>query len=197
VTVTAMKTSKTLDLGIVVRELVEPHNHLAILENGVLHRVRCPSLLNQLSHSLEASTSEAVRSPFGSRTIIRVDCLDYVILVDEEAYQWLQRLDRDDSKLGTKGRIWRLYSLMPQLTQEISDKIEKDLRRWHGASRLLTGWDTAPQKLRGSCPVCNKRDSLRARVSEWCAYCLNCGAFWPRETVGVLADHVRRSNGEG
>lgn len=66
-----------------------------------------------------------------------------------------------------------------------------DVARFHRWASVLAGWEQPPRALRASCPLCEKRGTLRVRALEREGMCVHCGGTWDRATIGILAEHVR------
>src|SRR5580765_6351240 len=133
--VTATRTE--LDIHDMVRELTEPHSNretyvhedaaTGTVWEGMAHITAQPSLVDQLlliTSDTKGSGSQAGSVP-GSRPALSVEAIDLVMMIDDEAGRWVERLgenapvDRVDNRLlpirgsGTKARIRRVHALYP------------------------------------------------------------------------------------
>jgi hypothetical protein len=74
-------------------------------------------------------------------------------------------------------------------------ELERDVRHWWHAARIVTGWDTPAFRPHNTCPVCDQRDSLRIRIDA--ALCVECRSIWEgADQLNVLARHIQEENGD-
>jgi len=187
------------------------------------HAVDAPALVHQLlAATPPASGAESGSAPV-SKPAARIEALDTVMLIDDEAGQWIRtlnhdvpgdtwdrRADRPIPGSGTIARIRRLHGLhasAPTCGRRkgrrddegawccTAHHIEHDVRRWWHQARIITGWDSAPYRPFSTCPVCEHRGGLRINLELQAGFCVECRAIWPREQIGLLADHIRAENG--
>lgn len=149
-----------------------------------LHTVTHPCLLDQLGHALTGSTAGMVMGgESGSKPAARLDAL-----------ATLERIDRESADrarveglpvLPLRARLSRLASVVPD--------IDRQVRSWWTAARLVTSWDTPPFAPRVPCPnvECERRGTLRIRVHESTAVCVECGDLWAPEDVERLGEYIR------
>jgi hypothetical protein len=179
------------------------------------HRTVEPPLLEQLYQSVEPSSSAEAGAarPASSRPAARLDAIDTANRIDSWAAAWLAHLEVTDH-LDSIGRIRRLGSLLPSIercdrrTPERDDQqqviccnahqLEADIGRWWTWARVVTGWDTPAWQPANTCPLCGTRGSLRVRLDEQRATCINdaCRETWDTATIGLLAEHIRRENND-
>lgn len=178
-----------------IRELTEPTTQATKRPDGTVeHKVSAPSLLDQLS-SLGPSSSEGVRRGFGSRPVANLEAVGTAKAIDRETRLWLRTLG-DPGRGNGKDVVRRLHSLTPSLDQDTVDAITSDVRRWWTSARILSGWDSPSWKPNNSCPSCGERGTIRVNVADRLGCCVECRAAWDSATLGVLAEHVRRENGD-
>lgn len=149
-----------------------------------LHTATHPSLLDQLQHALTGSTAGMIMgSGTGSKPAARLDALAVLQRIERESADRAQ--DEGIETLPLHQRLSRLAGTVPDLDQQV--------RSWWTAARLVTSWDTPPFAPRVPCPnpECERRGSLRIRVHEETAICVECGDYWPPEDVGRLGEYVR------
>lgn len=160
------------------------HTAWIITSDKALHTVTHPSLLDQLAHALTGSTAGMVMGgEAGSKPAARLDALATLERIEREsaARARLEGLD----VLPLRSRLSRLAGVVP------GD--DRQVRSWWTAARLVTSWDTPPFAPRVPCPneECERRGTLRIRVEEQTAICVECGDLWPPEDMGRLADYVQ------
>lgn len=71
--------------------------------------------------------------------------------------------------------------------------ILEQLRRWVHQARVIASWERPPWRPDTLCPACDKRGTIRVRLDLSVATCKECGEGWDHKTIGLLADHVRRT----
>jgi hypothetical protein len=171
-----------LDIHDMVRELTEPHSNretyvhedaaTGTVWEGMAHVTEQPSLVDQLLAGTTATGSQAGTVP-GSRPALSVESFDLVMMIDDEAGRWVERLgenapvDRLDGLLpvrgsGTKARIRRVHALYPA-TESCKKphgrrtgrrdssrswccerhRIEADVKRWWQQARIVAGFDSS------------------------------------------------------
>lgn len=157
-----------------------------------------------------------------SRPTARIEALDTVMLIDDEAGQWILRLGgrvpRDEVDpvtlltrvgVGTLRRLRRLHGLYPSAMACDRPKhrkhdidgwccdrghLEYDVRRWWHQARIIVGWDMAAWVPNNTCPVCDERRKLRIRLDS--ALCVECRTLWTEDQLGLLAEHIRAENAD-
>lgn len=85
-----------------------------------------------------------------------------------------------------------------QVTCCACHELEVDITSWWTWARVVTGWDTPAWQPANTCPLCGVRGTLRVRLDEQRATCVNdaCRETWDHFNIGLLADHIRAENGE-
>lgn len=211
-----------------VRDLTRGHEHreqYTAERRGTswtaYHPSRVPALVQQLLGAAPSGTGEMSRSTPQSRPAARIEALDTIMAIDDEAARWVRRLGEDDPGdqldretrrpvrgSGTIACITMLAGLHPQVPHcrkgqgERSEagrwccprhELESDVRHWWHQARIITGWDTAAFRPHNSCPVCEQRDSLRIKADA--ALCVECRSIWAgADQLNVLARHIRAEN---
>lgn len=193
-----------LDIHGLIRELCEPTQHAEpySLHRGKMlvyksHITTAPPLLTQLAEASEPSPSAeaGLPRPAASRPAARLDAIDTLIRIDLEAARWVRDWGEDDP--GDTIRCVRLVGSLSVSAGAVSARAaENDVRKWWTWARVITGWDMPAWQPDNTCPLCGTRGSLRVRVVDKLASCINdpCRETWNEDTIGLLADHVRREN---
>ena len=80
----------------------------------------------------------------------------------------------------------------------VSHELEADITKWWTWARVVTGWDTPAWQPANTCPLCGTRGTLRVRLDEQRATCVNdaCRETWDSFTIGLLAAHIRTENND-
>lgn len=221
--------NEQLDIHTMVAELTRTHRHREPFKitRGTTtiqlrHTTEAPALIYQLlgatpARSLSESGSAAVSKPAA-----RIEALDTVILIDDEAGHWLDQLggtiaaDRIDPHTtltvrgsGTVLTLARLHGQYPALERchrltGLRDEngqwccqrhhLEHDIERWWRQARIMTGWDSPSYRPYNTCPVCDERGGLRINLAVQSALCIECRSTWSPNEIGLLADHIRTEN---
>lgn len=220
------------DLHAMMAELTRRHTHREPYEyerGGTrwsrYHPSEVPALVHQLVGAAPAgSKDESGSSSAKSRPAARIEALDTVMLIDDEAGAWIDLLggvipaDRYDPAndlpirgSGTVLRLLRLHGLHAGLNPCGSARgnrdelgawccqahhLEHDVRRWWHQARIIAGWDSPSWRPDNTCPVCEQRRSLRINVEMQAGFCIECRTVWDSSQIGLLAEHIRTENGE-
>jgi hypothetical protein len=159
--------------------------------------VRHLPLLDQLAEVIEPSGgvgADGRRIP-ASAPPARIDALDrYMAINNAVAVRLVDAGVRlvPDLKVNMRrlvGVSWSVYELR---------SLDQDAARWLTWCRVLTGWDSPPFKPNAKCPACGMRGTLRVRLDRRTACCVEpgCDAVWDSDTIDLLADHIRATNGQ-
>lgn len=175
------------------------------------HVTRVPALVHQLLGATPESSgaTDGGGGAYGSRPAARIEALDTLIQIDDEASRWVRRLGENDPK-DTARCLQLLHGLQASSTwcekrkPERNDagrvtccdrhRIEADVRRWWHQARIITGWDTPAYRPFNTCPICDHRGGLRISLDLHTALCIECRTTWLPEEIGLLAEHIRTEN---
>lgn len=115
--------------------------------------------------------------------------------VDDEAGGAFEMTD----ELGLDSKDSLLGSPEPRPTRRVwcctAHHVEHDVRGWWRQARIIAGWDSPTYRPFATCPSCSKRAGLRINLTSHTAVCVECRTVWGPESIGVLAEHIRRENG--
>lgn len=186
------------DIHDVFAELTEPHTHREPYEPDrpdgekwtTNHITTVPALVDQLDASPSGAGTDRNSSGYGSRPAARIEAIDALILIDLESARWVRDLGEDDPG-DTKACLRRLHGLRASAQDATKEAVDRDVRRWWRHARIMSGWDSAAWRPDNSCPVCEKRRTLRIRLSDEAGFCVECRADWDELTIGLLAEHIR------
>lgn len=198
---------RRLDLFDLIRELTENHQHRELYfrkKKPRYHITNNPSLLEQLGDAIEpkASVESGTARPAASKPSAALDAIDTLIRIDTEAARWLRHLGEDDP--GNTTTCVRHLGALAVSAEHCGRKprgdcctyhaIERDTRRWWTWARIITRWDLPAWQPDNTCPLCGNRGTLRVRVTEKLATCIDCRETWDDTTIALLADHIRTEN---
>ncbi|NYD43946.1 hypothetical protein [Nocardioides panaciterrulae] len=223
-------TTDEPDIHTMMAELTRPHTHTeeyAVDLGGTRwsrrHHTRVPALVHQLLGATPARTGAESGSGPVSKPAARIEALDTLMLIDDEAGEWIDRLggvipadtidhrtQRTVAGSGTLARLLRLNGLRdthrcdrPRGHRDengawccSAHHIEHDVRRWWHQARIITGWDTPAYRPFSTCPVCEHRGGLRINLELQAGFCVECRSVWDRTQIGLLAEHIRIENAE-
>lgn len=188
-------TDARTELADFIAALVDPYataETYAIGATTRVHRVRHDPLVDQLAAAAEPSGSGYDgHSVPSSRPSARLDAIDRLLAIEAGAAALLWRA-RQPLSDDVKTNLRRLVGV-PWSDTELAEVL-KTARRWLAWARTVTGWDAPPFRPHVRCPACDWRDSLRIRLAEQSACCVECGAAWDSATVGVLAEYIRTAS---
>lgn len=190
-----------------VRELCSPHQHREHYQvrrgqtwYGQDHVTRMPALLDQLAYAPPMLGAET-HGGYASRPAASLESVDTLVRIDLAASRWIRDLGEDDGKpngepLDTVACVRRLGALAVSQPAVTRTAITADVRRWWTWARIATGWDSPAWKPDNTCPLCGVRGSLRVKLADAIGWCNECHETWGRETIALLADHIRTENRE-
>jgi hypothetical protein len=201
-----------LDIHDHIRELTTEHSHREPYyldgETRQLHHwTKVPALVVQLQGARDVLGSEGEQGGRGaptSKPATRLEAIDMLALIRRESNVWLVFLGLTATPPDTINRLSRLHGLYPSTEVCSPDKdkhtgsccqrgqLERDVKSWWHQARIVTGWDMPAFKPRGAtCPVCEKKGTLRVKVDG--ALCVEdtCRTIWDATEVGLLAEHIR------
>lgn len=200
--------SQHVDVQEMIAELTRPHSHrehyttrVGATTWGRDHVTKVPPLIDQLQHASPSGEGLGRGGGYESRPVARVEALDVLTWIDDEAARWVRRLGEDDP--GFTGRcVTLLGSLLPAQRHCgqrrpkspgccTRHSIEADVRRWWTQARIVTGWDTAPWRPDNTCPHCGKRGGLRIRLEQRVGMCVECRESWDPSSYQQLGEHIR------
>ncbi len=207
-------TTRRPDLLDMINELTQPTQNrepYTRRHKPRYHTTNNPPLLAQLDESAMPSNNhtDGTSTIAGSRPSASLDAIDTARRIDRDATDWLIRyswiIDGDTDIARDIRRWWitdgdtidRIRRLTPAALHD--PDLASDIRRWWTWARITTGWDQPPFKPHNTCPSCGTLGTLRIRLTEHLATCINdeCRATWDHTTIGLLANHIRTENGEG
>ena len=194
------------DLHDMVRELTDKHvnrerydtqrGRMKVYQD---HITTNPALLDQLAEAVQPSGSAeaGLPRPAGSKPAARIDAIDTLVRIDHQAFELVRRLG-GDPVASTKDLVRRVAALAASTDHGETDSIHKAVTRWWIWARVVTGWDLPAWQPANTCPLCGTRGSLRVRVVDMLASCIedHCRETWGPDTIGLLADHIRRENND-
>lgn len=221
-------TAPILDIHDLIEELTRTHSHrepyirdrnAAGTRVTLGHVTTVPALVHQLLDAEPAGSGEMSGTGAKSKPAMRIEAVDTLMLIDDEAARWVSRLGEDDPGdtfdtttgraipgSGTIACLTRVHALHASLKPcgdharargccQAHD-IERDVRRWWHQARVISGWDSPAYRPNATCPVCDQRRSLRVNLAMQTAVCVECRTVWDETEVGLLAEHIRSENGE-
>lgn len=192
-------TTTTPDATIsdLISQLIRPRTHTAriLLDDGThtTHTTHLPALLDEL----ESNTTTAkvgVEKSHGDPRSKPAGRLDAVAL--------LQRIDRETDTIAAvigSRRIGTIRDRLSSVSGTLADW-DRDTRTWAHAkirgwvisARVITGWDTVPFIPDVPCPDedCEKRATIRIRIEDQIAACVECGRHWAEHDIQMLGQYV-------
>jgi hypothetical protein len=204
------------DIHTIVTQLTSWHTHrqpytqeLSGITYAAHHTTNVPPLITQLAQAQVSKSGEESGNGAKSKPTAHIEALDTLHLIDRAAAKWIRQLGEDDPS-NTIACIRKLYGLAAnakfcgntpktQNRQTIccdTHRIERDIRSWWTQARIVSGWDTLPWRPNNTCPMCSERRTLRIRSDDKTAMCVNCRETWMSGNLGLLAEHIRRENGD-
>ncbi len=158
------------------------------------HEHNLPSLIDQLEAAtipgevyVEDNGGHVYRAP-GSCPPARLEAINLSLEISVGAADWCWR-SRLQLRETTVGNLRALVGT--RLDSDRERDLCRALRRWLGIARVITGWERPPWRPEAACPICSTWYTLRVRLAQKTAVCVECGETWDEATIGLLAEHVR------
>lgn len=180
-----------------IAELIRPRNYTANihLDDGTksTHATHHPPLLDEL----ESNTTTAkvgVEKHHGDPRSKPAGRLDAVAL--------LHRIDREADAIATTIGSRRIGTLRTRLSSIAGTAADADpdttrwvlakVRGWVIGAKVISGWDVVPFTPDVPCPDedCEKRGTIRIRIEDKIAACVECGRHWNEHDILMLGSYV-------
>ena len=194
------------DLLAAADELTDPRRHVEVIsaswwdtnrnkKQRTIRRITTlPSLLDQLAEAVipgEAYVENDGSKPgFRSTPPARLDAIDRLLAIEAGSARWVVSLGltiRDT----VHGNVRALVGVCATLDSDTFEALAYEIGLWRSWAATVTGWQTPPWRPRVACPICDRLGSLRIRLAEKTACCMDCGEAWDETRIGLLADHIR------
>lgn len=201
-----MTHQHAMEISDYVAELTRPHVHrepytvrLGATSYTQQHATKVPALLLQLRYaSPSGQGEERGGGGYESRPAASVDAVATLYDIDQDAARWVKKLGEDDAG-DTLACVRMLNGLAANLVRckkpgrRCCDfhSLERDVKHWWTQARVMTGWDSPAWRPDNTCPMCAVRGSLRVKLIDQVGLCVECKETWNRETIGLLAEHIR------
>jgi len=127
-----------------------------------------------------------------SRPPLEVEALSRHEQITEAARAWCADAGVD-ARPTVESTIRALVGAASALGDENQRALLADLRRWSSWCRVYLGLEQVRRIVGARCPLadCNTLGSLRINLTTSYGMCTACEAVWDRDTIGVLAEHIR------
>ena len=197
---------RTSTLGVLtaaVDDLCDPRLHIERVYDSDRHRNKRvrrvwettqPGLLAQLAQSVQLTGQHpegALGGTFRSKPPLQIEALSRYVVIQIGAARWAWSLHqpiRDTTEAQLRGLIGPAATLDdPTLHALVSE-----VRHWRHWCAVMTAWESPAYAPHVACPVCSKVGALRINLAARTAVCTSCEAGWDPDTIGVLAEHVRK-----
>lgn len=210
--VEAVRQSLLIDLADAVRELTEPSRHVEYLEHAVTrtvttrsgkirakrtrerrrHATTLPPLLDELHTAAVPGSGEdgaSTSAAFESRPAAELDPVSVLREITDDLGFWVRTF-----AIERKDLVGNLRALVSAPADDAQlERIASQASRWVRLARVATGRDPLPITLADPCPYCFRRNSLVIAGDLARAKCIRCGTRWNPDTIGLLADMLRKS----
>jgi len=185
-----------------VRDLTQPYTHIepyAVVDGkGRVrpkhHLTKHPSLLDQLRAAETAGhgNEDQPAGGYESRPAARLEAIATLNAIDSEVATWIT-WRRNTVRPTTEANLHAIVGVAADLVLADRRELAVEVRRWLTWARVVTGWDSPPWRPNVPCPMCATKGGLRIRLIEEAAACLDCGAAWDRDSIGLLAEEIRQA----
>jgi hypothetical protein len=152
----------------------------------VLHTVTHQPLLDQLEEAVQQAkdSGDYAGGAAKSKPAARLDAIATLQRIDKQSKAVARELGLDPAPLRAR---------LSAISGKIGSNPHPTVRKWWVAARCATGWETAPYSPDVPCPniECERWSSVRIRLDQYLAHCVECGETWDESNFTQLGDYVR------
>jgi hypothetical protein len=184
-------TRERIDRFVPIPNITEPPFHIpAWTRIRGTHETSHEPLLDQLEQATQQATAAGAwgGGSAASKPAARLDAIAV-----------LQRIDRQSLRLAADiglplGRDEKadLAKRLLAISGRVGAQEHPTVKAWWVAARCTTGWEQAPYSPDVPCPnvACERWSSLRVRLDEYLASCVECGETWDEHNYTHLGEYV-------
>jgi hypothetical protein len=152
-------------------------------------------LLAQLYRAVQPATSntdEPGTAIPASRPPLEVEALSRHQQISTTTARWCTDLGLQ-TRVSAESNIRALVGAAANLDLGQQKALLADLHRWTGWCRVYLGLEQVRRipGVRCPLPTCNTLGTLRINLTTSHGLCTACGATWDRDSIGVLAEHIK------
>lgn len=198
-------TNLLTDLADLVDELCDPRQHVERVHDRVDRGTRRMRAYISTQQGLLAQLAEAAvdgaagdEQPGGrpvpqSRPPGCFEALARHTAITLHAARWCWDL-RIEQRDTVEGNMRALVGAAAALDTGQLARLVTDARGWRHQAAVMTGWASPTFAPSVPCPACERRGTVRINLARQVAMCTSetCGAYWEADTIGVLAEYIRR-----
>lgn len=180
-----------------INQLIYPRKHTVTIpgpnNTTRTHTTHHPALLEELDTNtttakvgVEKNHSDPRSKPAG-----RLDAVALLHRIDKEASHIATRIGSHQTGTLAK-RLSSISGTLADADQDTTAWARTKIRGWVIGAQVITGWDTVPFTPDVPCPdtECERRGSIRIRVEDQVAYCVECGYHWGPSDILQLGTYV-------
>jgi hypothetical protein len=162
------------------------HHHVTV-EHGLLRQLYNAAIIPTIT-----GTDEGGGTIPRSRPPLEVEALSRHQQITTTAHGWCTGLGLQ-TRATAESNIRALVGAAGNLEETHQKLLLADLRRWTGWCRVYLGLEQVRRIPGVRCPIsaCNQLGTLRINLTTSHGLCTACGATWNRDTIGVLAEHIK------
>lgn len=180
-----------------IGQLIRPRKHTTTLptSDGTTntHTSHHPPLLDELeSNTTTAKVGvERYHSAPKSKPAGRLDAVALLHRIDKEADQIATVIS--SRRIGTlRDRLSSISGTIADQDHITNKWAHQLITGWVIAAKVITGWDTVPFTPDVPCPnvECERRGTIRIRVEDQVALCIECATHWTPDDILQLGQYV-------
>lgn len=181
-----------------INELIRPRTYTVTIPdpNGGTrtHTTTHPSLLDELEYNPASRQlgSEKFQADMRSKPAGRIDAIALLQRIDKEAGKIARAIG--SRRVGTlRTRLSSISGTAVTAPDDTQAWIHAKVRGWVVGAKVITGWDAPPYTPDVPCAYleCEKRGSMRIRLEDQVAYCVECGSHWGPAQINQLGNYVK------
>ncbi|NUO58981.1 MAG: hypothetical protein HOV78_20155 [Hamadaea sp.] len=184
-------TTERVDRFVPIPNITEPPWHIpAWTKIRDTHTAHHPALLDQLEAAVQQAAGGGAYGggTAKSKPSARLDAIAVLQRIDRQSERLARNLGLPHATLRP-----RLSAIAGALTTTTSGREADLVRAWWVAARCTTGWEDAAYTPHVPCPNvdCERWDTLRIRLTDGIATCIECGESWHEGNFVQLGDYIR------
>lgn len=190
-------SQETASISDYINQLIRPRKYTVTIQgpNNTTrtHTTHHPALIDELANNT-TTAKVGVDKTHGdprSKPAGRLDAVALLQRIDKDADTIAQRIG--SRRIGTlPQRLSSISGTVADTDEETTAWVRAKIRGWVIGAQVITGWDTVPFTPDVPCPdtKCERRGSIRIRVEDQVAYCVECGYHWGPSDILQLGTYV-------
>lgn len=184
-------TQTVSDLADTIGRLVDGWYHRERLDNGRIHEMWVPGLIQQLREQLVGGgerENDGPRSIPDSKPPVPEEPFSVLMAMHQQAVAWQKQFGYRAGSVDAalRGVVGHAASI----DKDTATRVLGDAKLLEYRAEVVLSWELRSRRLRGKCPQCDRNGTVMVRLDQHGptnAFCISCNTQWEREKLGLLA----------